>query len=250
MKLIFSRKGFDSSAGGVPSPIYQGHAISLPIPSDMRSDTSYDDLGVGFLVEYLTRGRLIGRTLCHNDPMFENGRCAFGQTGAAQTHLENNGVGIGDTFLFFGLFSHMDGRDRHHRIFGYMTVEQVLKIGSHPKEEQSPIGFSHQHPHTIGEWHSNNTIYVGPGHRAEECSPALRLTKRGASASLWHVPEWLKAAGLTYHGDPDRWGEDETLQTVSRGQEFVTDIFNDRRAQNWLKIKKRIVYESLEEETD
>lgn len=46
--------------------------------------------------------------------MFEQGRCAFGQTGAAQSHLANNGVGIGDLFLFFGLFSESDGSARHH----------------------------------------------------------------------------------------------------------------------------------------
>ena len=32
MKIILSRKGFDSSSGGGPSPIVDGRCLSLPIP--------------------------------------------------------------------------------------------------------------------------------------------------------------------------------------------------------------------------
>src|SRR5215831_15681942 len=101
MKIVFSRKGFDGAAGGVPSPIIDGRPISLPIPTRKRSVTTYDDLGLGDIVEQLTRGKLTRRALCHHDPMFEGGHCAFGQTGAAQAHLCKNGVTVGDVFLFF-----------------------------------------------------------------------------------------------------------------------------------------------------
>ena len=38
MKLVLSRKGFDSSSGGVPSPIFaDGTMLSLPIPDDGSS---------------------------------------------------------------------------------------------------------------------------------------------------------------------------------------------------------------------
>jgi hypothetical protein len=33
MKIIFSRKGFDTTFGGVPSPIIHGVPYSLPIPT-------------------------------------------------------------------------------------------------------------------------------------------------------------------------------------------------------------------------
>jgi hypothetical protein len=62
MRVIFSRKGFDSAAGEAPSPIIGGEPTSLPIPTELRSETTY---------------RLA-------NPMFSNGRWAFGQTGAAQ----------------------------------------------------------------------------------------------------------------------------------------------------------------------
>ena len=41
MKIIISRKGFDSISGGVPSPIFpDGKILSLPIP-DKNSKITY-----------------------------------------------------------------------------------------------------------------------------------------------------------------------------------------------------------------
>ena len=56
MKIIVSRKGFDSSVGGHASPVLpDGSMISLPIPSSLDS-IGYDQLqGPG--------GRTIGRIL-------------------------------------------------------------------------------------------------------------------------------------------------------------------------------------------
>src|SRR6267378_2603959 len=47
MRVIFSRKGFDSAAGNPPSPIIDGEPISLPIPTKRRSETSYLVAGLG-----------------------------------------------------------------------------------------------------------------------------------------------------------------------------------------------------------
>ena len=45
MKLIFSRKGFDSSAGGIPSPILpDGRMISLPIPANPYDKKTLHDV--------------------------------------------------------------------------------------------------------------------------------------------------------------------------------------------------------------
>lgn len=235
MKIVFSRKGFDSAAGGTPSPIVAGRPTSLPIPADDRSETTYDDLGLGTLVEQLTRGKLTASSLCHRDPMFENGRCAFGQTGASQTHLSNHKVGLGDVFLFYGLFSDEKGRDRHHRIFGYLTVEDVLKPGPDPTKACQPHGFSTRHPHTIGRWHDNNSIYIGPGEVASIDLQTLRLSTPNGPVSHWKIPKWLQDTGLSYHGNPKRWLTNGTLQTTSPGQEFVTDITGNRSASAWLK---------------
>ncbi len=234
MKLIFSRKGFDSASGGCASPIVDGVPVSLPIPARERSQTTYNDLALGGLVERLTGGRLNGTNLCHCDPMFERGRCAFGQVGPAQGHLANNGVAAGDVFLFFGLFAHLDGSDPHHRIFGYLRVEQRCCLGAEPGPGQQPQGFGIRHPHTIGRWHDNNCLYIGPGRKALHAGDRLRLSSPGAGVSRWRVPAWLRQVGLTYHGRADRWQGAHNLQTVGRGQEFIADITGHHRALAWV----------------
>ena len=235
MKIVFSRKGFDSAAGGAPSPIIDGQPTSIPIPAQDRSETTYGDLGLGDRVERLTRGKLTASSLCHRDPMFENGRCAFGQTGASQTHLSNHEIGVGDVFLFFGLFSDEKGRDRHHRIFGYLKVEEILNPGSEPTKACQPRGFSIRHPHTLGRWHNNNTIYTGSGKVATVVSSALRLTTPNGPVSHWRIPKWLHDTGLSYHRNRKRWLPNGTLHTTSPGQEFVADISGNRSASSWLR---------------
>jgi hypothetical protein len=236
MKIIFSRKGFDSSAGKVPSPIIDGVPISLPIPAKRRSVTSYRLAGFGEIVEQMTKGRIAADDLCHEDPVFSGGRWAFGQTSAAQTHLDRNGVGVGDVFLFFGLFASPDGQDRHHRIFGVMEVEEVRRLGKHPSPSDTPAGFPRRHPHTIGEWNDNNTLYLGSGVKAKSAHPALRLTKPGGPLSVWSIPAWLKEAGLTFHGDPDRWIGENELHVASRGQEFISNIGDQAGPREWFRM--------------
>ena len=237
MKVVYSRKGLDSSpqGGRGVSPIVDGRPVSIPIPTRHRaSRTTYGDLGLGDLVARATRGRLNGSSLCHHDPMFEAGRCAFGQTGAAQSHLANNGVGAGDVFLFFGLFGNLDGTDRHHRIFGYLRVEAVIAAGPRPGPGRRLRGFSRPHPHTIGDWQPNNTIYVGRGATAATDGGLLRLSVAGGPASRWSVPPWLRRAGLTYHANPERWGPGHALNAAARGQEFVSDVSGVAEAAPWL----------------
>ncbi len=233
MKIIFSRKGFDSGAGGGPSQIIGERPISLPIPTKHRSETTYADLGLADVVEAATKGQIAGSSLCHHDPMFEQGRCAFGQTGAAQTHLANNAVGIGNVFLFFGLFSEPGGRDRHHRFFGYLQVEEVTPLGAHPVSDDQPPGFAMRHPHTLGEWNPNNTLYLGRGQVADTARDELRLTWPGSAVSRWRIPPWLREVGLTYHARADRWEGADTLNVVARGQEFVADVGDRDDARQW-----------------
>ncbi|MYJ75570.1 MAG: hypothetical protein F4089_10945 [Gammaproteobacteria bacterium] len=52
---------------------------------------TYGDLGLGSIVQRATRVRHTAADLCYDDPMFESGCRAFGQTGAAQSHLANQG---------------------------------------------------------------------------------------------------------------------------------------------------------------
>ena len=231
MRIIFSRKGFDSAAGGGPSPIIDGRPISLPIPSGGHSRTSYGDLGLGKHANRASRGKLRAGDLCHHDPMFlEGGTCHFGQCSAAQTHLQNQGVREGDTFLFFGLFRDEETGEPHHRIFGYLEVEEMVELSRGASLSLVDLG----HPHALGMHAKNDCIYSGPGATAKCASAALRLTVEGGPPSLWNRPAWLKPGGLSYHDRADRWLRGGGLRSVARGQEFVADIGRRKAPREWL----------------
>ena len=73
MRLIISRKGFDSASGGCPSPIFDdGTMCSLPIP-DKESGIPYsalrhNHLDLGEIVRDLTNGRKRQDYSAHLDP--------------------------------------------------------------------------------------------------------------------------------------------------------------------------------------
>ena len=197
--LILSRKGFDSSFGGRPSPILpDGRMVSLPIPEHpspvsfgeclIDPDTTVASLlaTLGVLDVKLSRGGRISRLPLtpqlgtHLDPDLRRENRAvrvpewrpmFGQVGAAQRHLANCGVGPGDIFLFFGWFAHTQidrtGRIRYvrgdkgfHAICGWMEIAEAL-----PAEQfaaKNPWAWQ-QHPHlqsSMPEHYTHNTIYA------------------------------------------------------------------------------------------
>jgi hypothetical protein len=242
LRIVFSRKGFDTTSGGAPSPIIDGVPVSLPIPTrDYPSKSKYGDLSLGDALPRV-KSNLTADSPCHEDPMFWDGRCAFGQTGAAQGLLENRRVGEGDVFLFFGLFGEPDDNDRHHRIFGYLRVDKRFDIGASGNGEDvwrrlKAKGAPRRHPHTIdnwdngGKWHKNNAVYLGQGSKAKKACDILRLTKPGGPASYWCVPQCLRKAKLTQRAW--RWLEDGTLRVVV-GQEFVADIGDLPEPKKWL----------------
>lgn len=234
MKIVFSRKGFDSSAGGGPSPIVDGCPRSLPIPATgALSRTTYGALGLGEHAAAASRGRLGANDLCHHDPMFlADGRAILGQCGAAQTHLERQGVGVGDAFVFFGLFR--EGKaPPHHRLFGYLLVEEVLPLAGAPSArlaELDALGV----PHAIGLHARNDAAWLGRGANARSADDSLRLTVPEGPPSLWRVPAWLAESGLSYHAKPSRWLPGQRLQSAARGQEFVADVGERADARAWL----------------
>ncbi len=152
MKIILSRKGFDSSNGGLPSPFFEdGTMISLPIPSDDEdtySDFMYDGMEYAKILNDL---HYKGDIFCHADPDLDQTRRkeqyhewvpAFGQIGASATYLKNSGVEVGDIFLFFGNFHFVEndnGTIRYVRntgdfykdndiqiIWGYLQVGEII----------------------------------------------------------------------------------------------------------------------------
>lgn len=234
MKIVFSRKGFDTKYGGGPSPIVDGRPVSLPIPGANGETTTYADRGLGEAAALASRGRLTGNSACHDDPMFADCHCWFGQVGAAQGHLRNRKVGPGDIFLFFGLFADPVTGERHHRIFGYMQVAcagspQAVRLDPNWREPPRP------HPHLSGTWHANNAIWFGKGQTARHASDALRLTVIGERRwSRWRVPEWMSRRRPSYLKGDWRWIDRRTLDARGVWQEAVCDIGRAREPRRWL----------------
>ncbi len=116
MRIILSRKGFDSSYGGCPSPILPDVTLlSLPIPSKNDGvkylELYYEEKSYFQIIKELKPGTKIKEYYnCHLDPDIRDLKIVndwaplFGQEGGAQTHLVNNNVCEGDIFLFFGWF--------------------------------------------------------------------------------------------------------------------------------------------------
>lgn len=260
MRIVFSRKGFDTGSGGVPSPILDGSLVSIPIPTSRRSATTYGDIGLGDIVHDLTRGRIGASHLCHHDPDLRVG--ALGQVGRAQSHLGKNAVGTGDLFLFWGLFRravrtpsgyrYVANAPKEHRIFGWLLVGEVVHLGPDGSWATDKYPRLHAHPHCRLGWPDNNTLYLAAealhidrrslGLSGTGVFPrsieVLRLSVPDGPTSLWSVPRWLNprhgGVGMTYHSAVERWGE-ATVQTVARGQEFVASVAGRRDTVAWLE---------------
>lgn len=278
MKIILSRKGFDSSAGGVPSPILpDGRIVSLPIP-DPRSPLRYGQIGspgrdIGTLVSNLTGGRIRRSSRAHLDPDLVAAdrprpvgwRPLFGQEGAAQGHLRNEGVGPGDLFVFFGLFQRVvrqRGRfvfdpaaPRLHLIWGWLQVDSVVPVGECPDSIRRRVG---EHPHLHHAPTPDNVFYLArrrlvlpgrarPGLPGSGTFPRLNRLLRlsdpvSGRPSDWRLPAWMSPSGMqvapSYHRQSSRWSTVDgitRLRSAARGQEFVFSTDHYPRAAAWLE---------------
>ena len=275
MKLILSRKGFDSTSGGVPSPIFpDGRMLSLPIP-DKQSHIAYEDIcgsesaTMGKLVEQLAsiprthRAHLDPDLSSQSIPRPSGWRPIFGQAGSSEGHLQNQHVGRGDVFLFFGLFRRIEEfpkgwryvRDARamHVLFGWLQVAERIAVSSWPTTDRWAL----YHPHFARSPHPSNVIYAsrkclhlpncasngiaGAG-TFQFYSPKLRLTApKSDRPGRWLLPAWFspehRPSTLSFHGDAARWERGNggvLLSSVSRGQEFVLNCDHYPEAIPWL----------------
>ncbi len=190
MKIIFSRKGFDSSEkyGQVASPIFSdGSMVSLPIPSDEAGSIPYGEIStaididtLGPLVTDLTRFRQPryrrnATSKAHLDPDLDSDALPrrhgwlpiFGQSEAAQSHLANQEVTKGDLFLFYGWFREVEllkegytfipGAPDRHVIFGWLQIGAVCDAG--PRGKATAPEWAQYHAHYANEW-KNNKVYI------------------------------------------------------------------------------------------
>lgn len=280
MKIILSRKGFDSANGGMPSPILpNGIPLSIPIPAstspsklcDLNS-TNYD---VAKIVSDLSNSRISENQYIHLDPdidckalnnRIKGWRGAFGQIGAAQKHLLNQGVGVGDIFLFFGWFREVEQHNNTwgyrpnspdlHVIYGWLFVDEVLPVYGREKKILNKHPWLSKHPHLAGFKDHQNTIYIG----SKKLPELLHTSKSGygninkinkvhiltdteqEKRSVWRMPSFFYPTDgklpLSYHGNENRWkilnNEWVTLKSVGRGQEFVMDLNHYPESIGWV----------------
>lgn len=244
MRLILSRKGFDSASGGCPSPVLaDGSMIALPIP-DTCSTIRYDQLAwadrnLGELVETLTGGKQKSNFCAHLDPdvRFDlmprdaGWRPALGQEGASQAHLLRQGVSAGDLFLFWGLFQRVANDltrlgSPFHAIWGWLQVGEAAEVRSEilPALDSSSWRWATSHPHVSKSRKNPNWLYVASDRLVLPASspsgipgagffgrfrPELQLTANPEEKlSRWALPAWFEPRDrkpLTYHADRSRW---------------------------------------------
>jgi hypothetical protein len=227
VKVILSRKGFDSGYGGWASPILpDGRMLSLPIPA-ANGVVSYNVLSAGDGVSYQDIMRQLRhghedklvlshktwlpserRITAHLDPdlvasaleRLPDWRGMFGQSNAASSHLLNHHVGAGDLFLFFGRFRHaeqVDGRlspaheQDMHAIWGYMLVGEILE-GS--RKTCFP-DWALRHPHT------QESFLDSPAYKHNQIFIAAP-TIPGTSIPGWGRFLWDDRLRLTRPGSP------------------------------------------------
>jgi hypothetical protein len=219
MKIILSRKGFDSSYGGCASPIFEdGSLVSLPIPLESApirySDVRFNSGNCGNLVRDLTKGKLTSETRTHLDPDLRKESLsrrtgwlpAFGQSAAAQSHLASNSVGEGDLFLFFGWFKRVEEIAGHwrfvpnapdlHVVFGWLQVGDVLSIGSDIGPAKKRYPWLKDHPHLYKEEaNKSNTIYVAKKQLAFDFMPEFTSMPGGGVFEKVAPPRVLTKPG-------------------------------------------------------
>ena len=259
MKVVFSRKGFDSASGGIPNPILpDGTLLSLPIPS-LKDGIPYDTLSFKGMTYYeiihslSPRTKITASTACHLDPDLrrdvlprENWLPAFGQAGSSLMHLFTQSVDIGDLFLFFGWYRQTEfhnGALRFvpnapdlHVIYGYLQVGAIIK-----SKQDLPLEL-YSHPHAADfRWETGrNALFLPtetfslntalPGFGCLNFDKKRVLTKPGYKRRLWDLPSFFRDIPISYNRNA--WRE-EGFKSAGRGQEFVFEATPE--ALEWVK---------------
>ncbi|MBT7497669.1 hypothetical protein HN662_05035 [Candidatus Woesearchaeota archaeon] len=271
MKVILSRKGFDSGYGGYPSLILPDcKLISLPIPS--KDSTRYSDLKLNKQQTYFDLMKeikpaikynkqwheLTKDTECHLDPDIytsvlersKEWKACFGQVGGSQTHLMNQNVKEGDLFLFFGWFKQTRLKDKTlcfdklahdlHVIFGYFQIGEII----HTNQQTQISKWLKSHPHMLEKYNNKkqNTIYIArntltwndklPGAGTFKFNQDLVLTKKGFSRSRWKLSDFFENVNISHHSKKS-WKHEGYFQSAGIGQEFV--IEDNVLIENWAK---------------
>lgn len=262
MKVVLSRKGFDTENGGIPSIILPNkELLSFPIPSDSDSikftDLNHPIYGNYFeIINNLKPNQLKKNQTCHLDPDIyqyirkreNNWQPIFGPYFRAYSHLKEHNIKENDIFLFFGSFKESElnnstlvykkGAQEKHIIFGYFQIGKIVK------ENRFVQDWMVYHPHVPPNRNidENNVVFIAtnklsfnnqlPGASAlHYLTKEIVLTKKDGdrylSKSKWNFSSYTfgKKIEISYHQN-DNWRK-EYFQSAKRGQEFVLEETKD-----------------------
>jgi hypothetical protein len=213
MRVILSRKGFDSTAGGHPSPEINGKLVSIPIPcsgtpadpGDQYANISSTHLDLNFtelMVQLgITSIRLEERrvpteqAVAHLDPLVEPpGDGVLGHSGSTVRLLADRGVTTGDLFLFFGWFRPTEQVDRalrwrrhatgFHAIWGYLQIGEIITLATATPRQKARFA-DHPHVRRVNSGHDKgDVLYVATPRlvcRGLDLPGSGRLTYRRAT---------------------------------------------------------------------
>lgn len=268
MKIILSRKGFDSENGGIPSLIMpDGKMVSFPIPSD--DDDTFNDLWYDRLLYSDMISDVKGKPKydfndsCHVDPDLAGERRVkkprrwepgFGQAGAALSYLMNSvGVEPGDLFLFFGWFHQVEDVEGHlryvkrsgnfyrdndlHVIWGYLQVGDILKTFDE-KKKRFPW---HPHSNDVRQFDDQDYIFAAtkslsfapdmPGAGILPFSEKRVLTMKYAPKATWKTNAVYMPNAII--GNRKNSANDEGLYYSGVWQEL--GLKETKAAENWAK---------------
>lgn len=267
MKVILSRKGMDSLAGGMPSPILpDGTLLSLPIP-DNKSNSKYEELyyqgkNLQEIIRQLNpKFDFDENKTCHLDPDIydditleksSSWKPAFGQCGISATHLDKLKVSNNDIFLFYGMFqpteqladgtlAFVKSAPIRHIIYGYMRIGEILKDTQAIKQQYS------WHPHSQNDTLANNRLYLPIEYGTFHYDDKLVLTQRNQdSRRVWQLPSFFAQNGISISwqgkNHPIMKEGFSVLNSSVRGQEFVITTSTAEQQQNLCNWVENLIH--------
>lgn len=272
MKVVLSRKGFDSANGGIMSPIFEdGTMVSFPISSkDVEKDNiRYDELFCDGICMKTILNALgyRGAEHCHLDPDLAKDRRresirewtpALGQINQAATYLKNQHISEGDLFLFFGNFRHIKqnhGKYEYVRrtdktedtylgmslqvVWGYLQVGGII---TDPDEQKKLFWHPHACDKRIYE-EKNNVIFTAskqlsfapemPGAGTFSYDKKRVLTMPGKSKATWKYCKAYDTDNIESNRKNSVKGIDEGIYYAGIWQELV--LKENRISEEWAK---------------
>ncbi len=230
MKIVLSRKGFDSSSGGIPNVILPDNSfLVFPIPDDY-SGIRYSEIKFEYK-HYKNLSQVLsdlGNTKIKNHyahldpdmikgslPRKEGWKPLFGQRDSSLSHLLKNGVRVGDLFLFFATFQKtkytgcnltFDKSDKpRHIIYGYFSIGEYVNLNNNVKSDSKVCyDWGKYHPH-YKKQSNKNGIFVSSDYLQlngkkirkagasifEKYRAELLLTCSDEKKSIWKLPTFF-----------------------------------------------------------